>query len=84
MRCVSQGVRTEEAGARPNLEIERVELCSEEHGKQEHYRKVVCEVGGALPFESRPVCGRELAEDAAGLAPNAPRLAEAAPGVSLK
>ena len=60
-------VRARGGDGQTHLEVERVELGSEEYGEEEHYREVVCEVGSTFPLECCPVCGRELAEDAPSL-----------------
>ena len=65
------------------LEVERVQLSGEEHGEQKDDRDVVREVCSTFPLERRPICRGELADDSPGLAPDAPRLSEAAPGVFL-
>ena len=66
-----------------DLQIEWVQLSGEEHGEQKDDRDVVREVRSAFPLERRPICRGELADDPPGLAPDAPRLSEAAPGVFL-
>ena len=66
-----------------DLQIERVQLRSEENGKQHENRKVMCEICRPFPLERCPVCRRELRDNPFRLGSKALGLTETSPCVLL-